>query len=71
METQRYQVGDTLRMKHYPTATGFRVWKVVGQHLGGEGQEGTYALTPLDVSENEPIHVPCIMLEMHPNVERL
>ena len=44
MEIKRYTVGDTLRMKHYPTAGGFRVWKVVGVHLGATNQEGTYAL---------------------------
>ena len=66
-----YVVGDTIRMKHYPTAGGFRFWKVVGVHRGATKQEGTYALLPLDVSENKQINVPCVMLESHPGVERL
>ncbi len=69
--TTKFQVGDALRMNNYPTAGGFRVWKVTGQHLGATHQESTYALKPLDVSENEPIHVPCLMLETHPGVERV
>lgn len=56
-------------MKHYPTVGGFRVWKVVGVHLGASGQEGTYALKPLDVRENEQIQVPCLMLETHGCIE--
>lgn len=71
MSDQRYTVGDTIRMKHYPTAGGFRVWKVIGVHLGATFQEGTYALKPLDVSANEQIHVPCLMLETHGGVERV
>lgn len=64
-------VGDTIRLEHYRGHGGFRVWKVVGVHLGAVGQEGTYALKPLDVSENETIHVPCLMLETHGAVERV
>ena len=64
-------VGDTIRVPHYSTAKGFRVWKVTGVHLGAEKQEGTYALKPLDVSENEPVHVPCLMLETNPAVEKV
>lgn len=64
-----YSVGDTLRMPHYETAGGFRVWKVVGVHLGGEKQEGTYHLRPLDIKDNAEIHVPCIVLETHPEIE--
>lgn len=72
MNDKRYTVGDTIRMKHYPTLEGaYRVWKVVGVHLGATHQEGTYALKPLDVGENEPIHVPCLMLETHGGVERV
>lgn len=66
-----YTVGDVIRMKHYPTAGGFRVWKVIGVHIGGTRQEGTYALKPLDVTANEPINVPCLMLETHSGVERI
>lgn len=64
-------VGDTIRLENYKTAGGFRVWKVVGVHLGATQQESTYALKPLDVSENETIHVPCLMLETHGGVERV
>lgn len=70
---RRYDVGDIIRLPHYPTvAKGRRrVWQVRGVHLGAAGQESIYALKPLDVSENEPIHVPCLMLETHPEVEKL
>ena len=71
MKTHQYQVGDTIRMKDYPTAGGWRAWKVVGHHLGALYQEGTYALKPIDVSANESIQVPCIMLETHPEIERV
>lgn len=71
MTITRYNVGDTLRMKHYPTAGGYRVWKVYGVHLGATRQEGTYHLIPVDVSDNEAIHVPCLMLETHPGIERV
>jgi len=66
-----FDVGDVLRMPHYPTVGGgrFRVWTVEGVHLGGTHQEGTYELRPIDILPNETIHVPCIMLEMHPGVE--
>lgn len=68
---QTYTVGDVIRMKHYPTSGGYRVWKVFGVHLGATYQEGTYRLMPLDLSDNQPIHVPCIMLETHAGIERL
>lgn len=42
-----------------------------GVHLGGEWQEGTYHLVPVDVHDNETIHVPCIILETHPSIERV
>lgn len=67
--SRSYSVGETLRMPHYETAGGFRVWKVVGVHLGGEKQEGTYHLRPLDIKDNAEIHVPCIVLETHPEIE--
>ena len=66
-----FKPGDTIRMPHYETAGGFRVWNVQGVHLGGEWQEGTYQLVPVDVHDNEPIHVPCIILETHPGIERV
>ena len=65
---ERYNVGDVLRMKHYPTSGGWRCWKVVGVHLGHTFQEGTYELFPLDVWENMTVHVPCIMLETHSQI---
>lgn len=66
-----FKVGDVLRLPHYETSGGFRVWQVVGVHLGGTYQEGSYRLIPLDVHDNESLHVPCIMLETHPALERL
>ena len=70
-EPTRFKPGDTIRMPHYETSGGFRVWKVVGVHLGGQDQEGTYELITLDALENEKIHVPCIMLELHPLIQRM
>lgn len=61
-------VGDVLRLPGY--GGGFRVWRVVGVHLGGKCQEGTYALEPLDWYANETIHVPCIILETHRELAR-
>ncbi len=68
-----FNVGDTIRMPHYPTVGpgAYRVWKVVGCHLGATNQEGTYSLVPLDILPNEQIHVPCVMLEMNPKIERV
>jgi len=68
---QKFKVGDTIRMPHYPTTTGFRVWKIQACRLGGAGQEGTFELRPLDVSENRTIEVPVIMLESHQSIERV
>lgn len=68
---RRFQVGDAIRIPHYPTTGGFRVWMVTAQKLGGTFQEGTYTLKTLDVHENAPIEVPCIMLETHPEIEIL
>jgi hypothetical protein len=70
-EIQRFTVGDVIRMPHYPTCGGFRCWKVIGEHLGGVKQEGTYELLPLDVVGNEAVHVPCLMLETHPEIVRV
>jgi hypothetical protein len=71
-EVRKFNVGDTVRIPHYETVKGsFRVWKIVGCHLGATHQEGTYAMLPLDISDNEPIHVPCIILETHPSIERV
>lgn len=74
IQHQTFNVGDVIRMPNYPTAGGpttKRVWKIIGVHLGGTGQEGTYAMRPVDYSVNEPIHVPCIILESHPMIERV
>jgi hypothetical protein len=68
-----FKVGDTIRMPHYETVGKgrFRVWKIIGCHLGATNQESTYAMVPVDVDENELIHVPCLMLETHQSVERI
>lgn len=68
-----FNPGDIVRMPHYETVGvgRFRVWVVEGVNLGGVNQEGTYQLRALDVLDNCPIHVPCIMLETHPLVERI
>lgn len=71
MEIKPFNCGDVLRMQHYPTCGGFRCWKVIGVHLGGIKQEGTYELLPLDVTGNERIQVPCLMLETHPAITRV
>ena len=63
------EIGDVLRIRHYETCPNqWRVYLVVGCCLGGEGQEGTYELRSCDLTENECIHVPCIMLETHAGV---
>lgn len=67
--TRMLRVGDTLSMPHYEMAGGFRVWTVKGVHLGGDKQEGTYHLKTVDMRENSEIHVPCIILETHPEIE--
>lgn len=66
---QRFSVGDIVRIPHYKTAGGFRVWKVTARKLGATYQEGTYSLKPLDVNENASVEVPCIILETHPGIE--
>lgn len=70
---ESFSVGDIIRMPHYPTVGRgvYRVWQVVGVHLGGENQEGTYELRPLDILANGTIQVPCIMLEYHPLIEKV
>lgn len=69
-----FSPGDVIQMPHYQTAGGpirTRAWKITGVHLGGENQEGTYQMIPLDYCENQPIHVPCVMLDQHPLVKRV
>ncbi len=66
-----FKVGDVIRMPHYPTVGGFRVWKVIACVLGATNQEGTYELEPVDIHPNYEIRVPCVMLETHPLVERV
>lgn len=68
---ERYKVGDVVRMANYPTSTGFRCWKIIGEYLGGEKQEGSYELLPLEVHGNRTINVPCIMLETHQGIVRV
>jgi len=67
----RYQTGDFFRCRNYSTTHGWRVWRVVGVYLGAIGQEGTYECIPIDVNENKPIQIPCILLENNPNVQKL
>ena len=69
-EKKLLTTGDTIRMPNYETAGGFRVWKIIGTHLGGLDQESTFELSVLDALENEKIQVPCVMLELHPLVEK-
>ena len=64
-----FRVGHILRLPHYKTAGGFRVWQVIAVKLGATHQEGTYELEPLDIHPNESIEVPCIILETHPAIE--
>jgi len=64
-----FSVGDVLRMRHYATAGGFRVWVVEGVYLGAEKQEDTYHLRAVDIDDNAEIHVPCIILETHTEIE--
>lgn len=70
-----FKVGDVIRMPHYNTAGGsegrWRAWKITGCYLGATHQEGTYEMVPVDVKENEPIQVPCIILHTHPAIERV
>jgi hypothetical protein len=66
-----YKPGDVIRMKDYPTKEGWRLWKVIAVNLGALRQESSYELKPLDRKENKPIEVPCVMLELHPGIERM
>lgn len=68
-----FTVGDVIRHPHYPTVGhgSYRVWKIIGVHLGATHQEGTYELEPLDIRPNHPIQVPCILLESIDRLERV
>lgn len=66
-----FNIGDTLRMKDYPTAGGFRLWKVISHNLGALHQESSYGLKPLDATENAPLNVPSVMLESMEGIERV
>lgn len=70
-EKKDLKTGDTIRMPHYETAGGFRVWKIIGTHLGGTDQESTFELAVLDADENKTIQVPCVVLELHPLIQRM
>lgn len=62
--------GEVVRLPHYDTCPNqWRVYLVVGVHLGGLNQEGTYSLRCCEILENETIHVPCVMLETHPAIQ--
>ena len=69
---QLFTIGDVVRLRHYDTTPEgrYRVWRVVGVYLGATEQESTYQLECLDVAENKPIQVPCLILESHPDVVR-
>lgn len=69
--SRTFKPGDVLRMPHYATVGGFRVWVVQGVHLGAEKQESTYQLKAIDMKDNAEIHIPCIILETHPEIERV
>ncbi len=71
MSKTPFNIGDILRMKNYPTAGGFRLWKVISHNLGALHQEDSYGLKPLDRTENAPLNVPCVMLENTDFVERI
>lgn len=67
-------VGDTIRLPHYKTAGGFRVWQIIGCFLGNTYQEGVYELLSVDVAprpKSEKLLVPCIILDTHPALEIL
>jgi hypothetical protein len=70
---RRFGVGDVVRMPHYELAgkERKRVWKITEESLGGNNQEGTYGMIPLDIADNEPIQVPCLILETHPEIEKV
>ncbi len=66
----KFSAGDTIRMPHYATAGGFRVWMIEAVYYGAENQEGTYHLKSLDINASDrEIQVPCIILETHPEIE--
>ena len=71
MESQKFTVGDIIRMPNYGTVGGYRCWKIIGPYLGNVKQEGTYELYPLDVNCGENVQVPCIILETHPHIVRV
>lgn len=64
-----FSVGDVVRMPNYELAGGYRAWVVVGCHLGASKQESTYQLKVIDMSENKIIHVPCLIMETHSQIE--
>lgn len=68
---QNFVVGDIVRIKHYPAVSGYRVWQIVAFHLGGLGQESTYELKVLDMTENKTINIPCVLLESNIFVEKI
>jgi len=66
---QGFAVGDVTTIPNHETVKGYRIWRVEGIHLGGVEQESTYHLRSVDWDDNAEIHVPCIILETHPNIE--
>ena len=70
-EPLHFTVGDTFRCRAHDN--GYRVWKVVGVHLGACGQESVVQLRPLDKSSPLPdgeIYVPTRIMEQA-NLERV
>jgi hypothetical protein len=71
-EYRRFSPGDVIRVPGYATAGGYRVWMVYGVHLGGEKQESTYELLPLDYHAGiHKCHVPCVLLEYDTRIEKV
>lgn len=63
-ERKQWKVGDVIRCPGY--SGGFRVWRVTGIYLGGEGQESVVGLETLDrvnSTEGREMHVPVELLD--------
>lgn len=57
-----FKVGDIIRIKN---SAGYRVWRVVGNYLGGENQEDVIEIETLDLIANTQgrMCVPKVILE--------
>jgi hypothetical protein len=59
-------------MPHYGTMPGrYRLWLINSHHLGGTGEESSYELRSLDINDNIELHVPCIILQTHPDITKV